>query len=254
MTETTVTLTGTSQRLGNSLGPAQVFGGAVVVDSPSTTGGGSVLDDSDASYLTMSAWQDPADRMDSVDALFTLPSGYTPLAFVVQIRARTPPANLNNPATDSRDFYIAFGDAADAPLGESLTDGLETAALLDTTQADAAWMNLSYGGPMVDLDNPTEAGNWIEPDATWPGVADALTGTGLRVAFFPASAIGTSTEWVDLFEMRLLVHCEVASVVTHAPPCRKWPRSDRYGVGGRRIWPPPTYRQSSGRRGPESTY
>lgn len=45
-----------------------------------------------------------------------------------------------------------------------------------------------------------------------------------------------------------------ARFVTHAPPCRLYPRSDRLGVGSGRIFPPPKSHQYSPRRSGATYY
>lgn len=216
------------------------------VHTPPITG--DVADDSDATYYELGAWFSGGGTRNTeiISCDFLLPPGPPPTAVLIYLRARTPDATLAAQPADLRQIWSVMAPVGDptnhliAVANGNSANPPHMAPLYETDVAEPTWFRWFYqGGPDPDLDDPTEAGNWGETDAN-PGLAEALTGPGLRVSLFWQSENDTlgRIAWMNAYEVRLLV-----ARPGGAPICQGFPRSGGGGNTSPHGYPPSKARQ-----------
>lgn len=235
---TTITLTPYAQESTSAAAPLAIATSWEILDPPTYFGGGTLSDDSDSSGATLGAEFDIDSNHhgEPVALWFKTPSGFDPTALLIQIRARNNAEVLDTPPPDSTRQIHTYLSSADGSVvfdTELVSPGggnpSPVSPLLleevDTT-TDYTWWGPN-GAASIDLDNPTQDGGWYQLDWSFsqdPGDKAALIGDGLRLdlGMYVAGAAGDPhLNWIDLFEVRLLV----AGMRSGINPLRRYPRS-----------------------------
>lgn len=248
---TTVSYSPTSYEMGGALPQFATHN----LPAPVEVGGASLGDDSDASYVTLRAHYESMDP-DAAGEDSDLASCYfppvaasdTPLWWHVAFRAKNNTQGYST-GTDSGVRWISRADDPDRTYIQQA--GSLSPAIAAYTVPAPTWFAWAFTAS--DLILPGAPGydtNWSSVD-DYTGFYDALTTSGLQVSFTTTSTADTRYDWLDLFEVRLVV--AFGSVGrTFNPVLRVLPRSDGRGASSAaRVWPrPPT--GNYGRIGPGS--
>lgn len=247
MTTTVVTLDAVAQSYGKNLDA--VLGGTDIYDDPVLVGGGSISDGSDSSYVQIGTWSttDLTDHVEPLSVDFVLPPPYTnPTAIALKVRMRNDPDALDPGPPDfyPSNFWLMIDAVSDdTHFGDRLWTAYRSFSFANGVAASID--DYSFWWDDVDLDDPTDAGNWFEfaVDAFTGGADTALTSDGLRITMAVEATVAMDIPphrrpWLNVFEFQLLVACTTG--LSLAPPCQLYPRDDDQGAGNAAIWPPPS--------------
>jgi hypothetical protein len=190
------------------------FETGLVYDDPVAFGDGSVVDDSDSSWLELGSYRDSsnAQHVETVVADFEAPAGATPTAMLVQIRARNSADVLGDDPGASRLFYVRLSDTATndtyayQALGNVAAANWWAGPLTEAGVSEPTWFS-GWWQNHPDMSNPSDAGDWYDLTSD-PAAAAALVAGTLRLTF-AWRWIGDDTfsrrAWIDVFEVRLLL-------------------------------------------------
>lgn len=172
--------------------------------APVPFGGGSLIDDSDASGVEIGTHYDTTAGSDAPDLLyadFQVPADLSPTWAHIAIRAKTATGYTSSSGlNDWRGIY-----RTDDPDGWQLYYQSWPPDLANGTAASPAWFREFYAGyPILD-GAPGDDTNWANLPRDWPNMLDALTTTGLRVGYFVYTNSPTRVPVMDLYEIRLVV-------------------------------------------------
>lgn len=181
-------------------------------DDPVLVGGGSLSDDSDASYVQLGAYidSDGNRHTESIAADFVSDSADPIKAVVIQARLKSDADVLADPPSPALN---------DCPVTLGTTDGtvftnlnLRWASVKEGSVDTPEWFTWAVLGDIedadpVDLTNPSDTGGWYVINS---GLDAALRGDGLRVtfgAFWNGDSFDPDVRraWIDLYELRVIV-------------------------------------------------